>query len=664
MSEEIITPSTMQVSKRDIDYLNLLSRQFPNIASASTEIINLSAILNLPKGTEHYISDIHGENESFNHVIRNASGVIRTKIEDLFGTSLMEDEKKSLATLIYYPEEKLEELERKEKRSKDWYRITLFRLIQVCRLVSTKYTRSKVRKALPPDFSYILEELIHENENRLNKYEYYNGIIDSIIELDRAKAFIAAISHLIQRLAVDRLHILGDIYDRGPGADIIMDTLMGYHSMDITWGNHDILWMGAAAGSDPCICNVVRIQARYDNLDTLEDSYGINMMPLARLALEYYSDSPLGKFMPKGDEVMEKSESEIKLIAQMHKAIAVLQFKIEGNLIKERPDYHMEERLLLDKIDFEKGTVLLGDKEYPMNDMFFPTIDPKDPYKLNEMEEWCMNKLRSSFTNSQRLDTHIRFMFSKGAMYLVHNGNLLFHGCMPMESDGSFTKVNIEGVSYEGMEAFKKFEQLARLAYFSNSEKDRKEGRDIMWYLWCGEKSPLFGKTRMTTFERYFVDDKETHYEEKNPYFTLREKEEVIRAIFDSFSLEYETAHIINGHVPVKVKKGESPVKANGKVFVIDGGFAKAYQKETGIAGYTLIYNSQGMHLASHEPFETKQIAIEDEKDILSTITIVEKTKSRQRVRETDIGIELESQINDLKELLYAYRHGLIKEKV
>ncbi len=649
--------------KRDHDYLKLLSGEFPNIASASTEIINLSAIMNLPKGTEHYISDIHGENESFSHVIRNASGVIRTKIEDIFGTSLMEDEKKLLATLIYYPEEKLDEIEKNGKKSRDWYRITLFRLIQVCKIVSTKYTRSKVRKALPPDFAYILEELIHENETRLNKFEYYNGIIDSIIELDRSRAFIAAISHLIQRLAVDRLHILGDIYDRGPGADIIMDTLMNYHSKDITWGNHDILWMGAAGGSDACICNVVRIQARYDNLDTLEDSYGINMMPLARLAMEYYSDSPLAKFMPKEENPGQKRESETELIAQMHKAIAVLQFKVEGNLIKSHPDFHMDERLLLDKIDYEKGTIMLGDKEYPLNDTFFPTIDPKDPYKLNEAEEYCMNKLRSSFMNSKRLSTHIRFMFTKGAMYLVFNGNLLFHGCMPLESDGSFTSVNIDGKSYQGMEAFEKFEQLARLSYVSDDPEERQLGLDIMWYLWCGEKSPLFGKTRMTTFERYFVDDKETHYEEKNPYFTLREREDVIRAIFSSFGLEYETAHIINGHVPVKVKKGESPVKADGKVFVIDGGFARAYQKETGIAGYTLIYNSQGMHLASHEPFETKQIAIEQEKDILSTITIVEKTKSRQRVRETDIGAELQSQIDDLVQLMEAYRNGTIKEK-
>ncbi len=648
---------------RDKDYLVLLSRQFPNIASASTEIINLSAIMNLPKGTEHFISDIHGEYESFNHVIRNASGVIRTKIDDIFGSTLMENEKKTLATLIYYPEEKLQELEKCQTLTKDWYRITLFRLLQVCKLVSTKYTRSKVRKALPKDFAYILDELINENENRLNKHEYYNKIIDSIIELDRSEAFITAIGKLIQRLAIDRLHILGDIYDRGPGADIIVDTLMDYHSVDITWGNHDILWMGAAAGSKACVANVVRIQARYDNLDVLEDSYGINMMPLAQLAMDQYSDSNLTKFMPKGDEIAEKSESEVRLIAMMHKAISIIQFKIEGQLIMEHPEYKMEERLLLDKIDYEKGTIMLGDTEYPLNDTGFPTIDPKDPYKLTDQEEYVMSRLTASFEHSKRMDEHMRFMFTKGSMYLIFNGNLLFHGCNPMEDDGSFMEVEIDGEKYKGRAAFDKFEQLSRSGYFNVDEKEKKVGQDTMWYLWCGPKSPLFGKERMTTFERYFVDDKATHVEQKNNYFTLREDETILKTIFEDFGLDYNTGHIINGHVPVKVKKGESPVKAKGKIFVIDGGFARAYQKETGIAGYTLIYNSQGMHLASHEPFTSTQNAIEEEKDILSTITIVERTKRRQIISETDIGSELQGQINDLRQLLEAYRNGLVKEK-
>lgn len=659
MSENLFLPSSGKV--RDIDYLILLSKQFPGIASASTEVINLSAILNLPKGTEHFISDIHGEWDSFNHVIRNASGVIRNKIDILFGNTLMESEKKTLATLIYYPDQKLEDIEKDGRMTKEWYRITLFRLLQVCKLVSTKYTRSKVRKAMPKDFAYILEELIHENETMLNKAEYYNRIIDSIIELDRARAFIIAISEVIQRLAVDRLHILGDIYDRGPGADLVIDSLMRYHSLDITWGNHDILWMGAAAGSRSCIANVVRIQARYDNLDVLEDSYGINLMPLIQLAMDAYQGTKLDKFLPRGDTLGEKSQKEIEMIALLHKAVSIIQFKLEGQLILENPEFHMEERLLLDKIDYERGTIRLGDGEYPLNDTHFPTIDPADPYRLTAEEEWAINKVTQSFVNSNRLDEHIRFLFSKGSMYMTFNGNLLFHGCMPLNADGSFVELNIEGETCKGREAFRKFEQLARMAYFSRNEAERKQGRDIMWYLWCGEKSPLFGKKRMTTFERYFVDDKTTHTEEKNPYFDLREQADVIRHIFEDFGLNYESAHIINGHVPVKVRKGESPVKAGGKVIVIDGGFAKAYQKETGIAGYTLIYNSQGMHLASHEPFENTEKAITEEKDILSSSTIVEKTKSRQLISDTDIGIQLETQISDLRQLLDAYRSGRIK---
>lgn len=648
---------------RDKDYLVLLAKQFPNIAAASTEIINFSAILNLPKGTEHFISDIHGEFESFNHVVRNASGVIKTKIDQIFGSTLMENEKKTLATLIYYPEEKLLELEKTNKLSRDWYRITLFRLLQVCKLVATKYTRSKVRMALPEDYAYILDELISENENRLNKFEYYNRIIDSIIELGRAESFIVAIGKLIQRLSVDRLHILGDIYDRGPGADTIIDVLMDYHSVDITWGNHDILWMGAAAGSRACVANVIRMQARYDILDVLEDSYGINLMPLAQLAVDVYSDADLSKFMPGGFRLNEKSESEIKLTAMMHKAIAIIQFKVEGQLIADHPEYHMDDRRQLHLVDYEKGTITLGNTEYVLNDRGFPTIDPLDPYRLTEQEEYTIGRLTSSFEHSKRMDEHIRFLFTKGAMYLIFNGNLLFHGGIPLEEDGSFMEVEFDGESFTGKAAFDKFEQLARSGYFNNDAVEKKIGQDIMWYLWCGPKSPLFGKDRMTTFERYFIDDKSTYTEPKNSYYPLRENEDVLRMIFQDFGLDFQTGHIINGHVPVKVRKGESPVKGNGKIFVIDGGFAKAYQKETGIAGYTLIYNSQGMHLASHEPFTSTAVAIEEEKDILSTITVVEEPKSRLIISETDIGRDLKEQINDLMQLLDAYRNGVIKER-
>lgn len=661
MTENLQKDHTLK--ERDIDYLILLARQFPNIDQASSEIINLSAILNLPKGTEHFISDIHGEWESFNHVMRNASGVIRNKIDDLYGHQLLEKEKRTLATLIYYPEQKLEELEKDGPMDEDWYRITLFRLISVCKLVATKYTRSKVRKALPKDFAYILEELIHENENMINKEHYYTNIVDTILKLGRGKAFISAISKVIQRLSVDRLHILGDVYDRGPRPDLIMDSLMKYHSMDFVWGNHDMLWMGAAAGSRACVANVVRIQARYDNFDVLEDSYGINIVPLVQLALNVYNNSDISHFMPRGDNPEGKNESELNLVAKMQKAISIIQFKVEGQLIKDHPDLHMEERLLLDKMNLEEGTITLESGVFPLNDTDFPTLDPNNPYELTEEEEYCIHRLTRSFVNSQRLDEHIRFMFSKGSLYSTYNGNLLFHGCMPLNEDGSFMALNIDGKAYCGRDCFLKFEQMVRMAYFSEDEEEREMGRVIMWYLWCGEKSPLFGKKRMTTLERYFVDDKSTHVEEKNPYFELRSKPEVLKMIFENFGLDPEKAHIINGHVPVKVKKGENPVKANGKVIVIDGGFARAYQKETGIAGYTLIYNSYGMQLASHEPFESTDIAICEEKDILNTRILVEKNVDRQFISDTDVGRELQLQISDLIQLVEAYRNGIIKQK-
>lgn len=648
---------------RSLDYLNLLSKTFPDVASASTEVINLSAILNLPKGTEHFISDIHGEFESFNHVLKNASGVIKQKIEDIYGSTLMESEKKTLATLIYYPEQKLEEIVKRENPGKDWYKIILFRLIQICKVVSTKYTRSKVRKALPKDFSYILEELIHEDQNMLNKYEYYNGIIESIIDLNRARAFIIAISNLIQRLAIDRLHIIGDIYDRGPRADMVMDTLMNYHSVDIQWGNHDIIWMGAHSGSIACMCNVVRICARYDNLDMLEDDYGINLTPLIRLAMNNYAGCNYAKFMPKGESLSLKSEEDIHLIAMIHKAISIIQFKVEGQIIKRRPDFNMESRLLLDKMDLEKGTIMIKGVEYPLNDTDFPTVDMKDPYKLTEEEEYTVNRLLSSFKNSPRLASHIDFLFSKGSLQKVFNSNLLFHGCIPLKEDGTFECLEIDGKNYYGKDFMSKVEQLIRSGYMNDDIEEKNRGLDIMWYMWCGRKSPIFGKTEMTTFERYFVDDKTTHYEEKNPYYKYIEDEEVIRRIFEDYGLNYETSHIINGHVPVKVRKGENPIKGNGKVFVIDGGFSRAYQKETGIAGYTLIYNSQGMHLVSHEPFHSMNKAITEELDIYSTRTIVERSSDRLTVGKTDIGVEIQEQINDLKQLLEAYRNGYIKEK-
>lgn len=640
------------------NYLRLLAKQYPTIAEASTEIINLEAILNLPKGTEHFLSDIHGEYEPFIHVLRNGSGVVKRKIEDIFGNSLMESEKKSLATLVYYPEQKLEIVLKEEKNIDDWYKITLYRLIELCRFVSSKYTRSKVRKALPKDFSYVIEELLHEQVNEIDKQKYYDKIITTIIEINRANEFIIALSKLIQRLVIDRLHILGDIYDRGPRPDIILDTLIDYHSVDIQWGNHDILWMGAAAGSRVCMANVLRISARYSNLDIIEDIYGINMLPLATFALKYYKDDPCKNFIPKEYD----NNVEIELIAKMHKAITIIQFKLEYEVISRNPEFNMEHRLLLNKIDFEKGTIKIKDKNCNLNDKSFPTIDRNNPFKLTRDEEILIEKIESSFVNSEKLQRHISFLFEKGTIYLKYNDSLLFHGCIPLNTDKSFAGMKIQGKYYKGKELLDKFEILVREGYFSKRDsKDKEYGMDIMWYLWTGSKSSLFGKEEMTTFERYFIDDKNTHIEYKNNYYKWRDDEEICNNILREFGIDSNEGRIINGHVPVKNTSGESPIKANGKLIVIDGGFSKAYRSHTGIAGYTLIYNSYGLQLVAHEPFDSTEEAIVKEKDILSTTMVVEKKLERKRVVDTDIGLELKKQIKDLKMLLTAYRKGLIK---
>lgn len=648
-------------AKKSLEYAKLLSRQYPNIAEASTEIINLQAILNLPKGTEHFISDVHGENESFKHVLKNASGVIRRKIDEIYGNRLRDHEKKSLATLIYYPEEKLELIVNEEQNINDWYKITLFRLIQICKFVSSKYTRSKVRKALPSDFSYILEELIHEDGNMDNKQDYYNKIIETIIDLDRANAFIIAISKLIQRLAIDRLHILGDIFDRGPGADDILDTLSEYHSFDIQWGNHDILWMGAALGCEACICNVIRNSTKYSNLQILEDGYGINLLPLATFAMEFYKDTELNNFIPNKSINTYHSDKEIELISMMHKAITIIQFKIEAQIIMRHPEYSMEDRLLLDKINYEKGTINIGLNEYNLIDSEFPTINPKNPYELLWEEKEILEKLKVSFLKSPKLQKHTRLLFSEGSMYTVCNNNLLFHGCIPMNEDGSFRSIKVQNEELSGKELLDKLERIVREGYLNNGNS-KTVALDTMWYLWCGANSPLFGKTKMATFERYFIKEKKTHKEMLTPYYEIRNSHQYCINILQEFGLNTEDAHIINGHVPVKVSNGESPIKANGKVLVIDGGFSKSYQTLTGIAGYTLIYNSYGLMLASHEPFESTQKAIEEEKDIVSTTIVLEHVNKRKRVGDTDIGLELISQIEDLKILLNYYRAGIIKE--
>ncbi len=653
----------MDISDKDLHYLNLLAKQYPSIQAASTEIINLNAILNLPKGTEHFISDVHGEYEAFLHVLKNGSGSIKRKIEEIFSDTLLAKDKRELATLIYYPEQKLPLVLKYMDNGEEWYRIILFRLIKMCRAVSSKYTRSKVRKALPDDFAYIIEELLHEQESTENKHDYYKSIINTIISTDRAKEFIIAISELIQRLAIDHLHIIGDIYDRGPGAHIIMDRLLDYHSVDVQWGNHDILWMGAAAGSKACMASVIRICLRYANMTTLEDGYAISLLPLATFALDLYADDPCLPFKPKPGTERDRSANELKLIAQMHKAIMVIQMKLEGQVIMRRPQYQMEDRLLLNKIDYEKGTITLSGKTYPLKDSHFPTINPEQPYKLTDQEKVVMDKLTLSFVNSEKLQTHIRFLYSKGSMYLVYNGNLLFHGCIAMNEDASFKEFKVGEQTFKGKAFVDRVEQLARRAYFTTDNPPQKQhGQDTMWYLWSGDQSPIYGKDKMTTFEQYLVDDKSTHAEKLNPYYAFRDEEDIVCKILEEFGLNPDTGHILNGHVPVKVKKGESPVKANGKLLVIDGGFSKGYQEKTGIAGYTLVSNSYGLLLASHHPFVTTQKAIEEGVDILSETEILETGNARIRVRSTDLGRGMQQEIEELERLVRAYRAGLVKE--
>ncbi len=651
------------VNTLDMKYLHLLAKEYPTIAKTATEIINLEAIMNLPKGTEHFLSDVHGEYSAFEQVLRNGSGVVKRKIRDIFGAELDDAEINSLSTLIYYPEEKMDLIASETEDLHAWYRTTLFRLIELCQYVASKYTRSKVRKAMPEDFAYILEELLHENYNEDDKKLYYEEILQHIISLGRAEEFISALSRLIQQLVVDHLHIVGDVYDRGPYPDKIMDTLMNYHSLDFQWGNHDILWMGAASGSRVCAANVIRISARYLNLAILEDSYGISLRPLALFADEVYKDDPCKYFQPKNEDNTDYSNAEITQIARMHKAISIIQFKLEGEIINRRKEFNMEHRLLLQFIDYKKGTIQLKGKTYQLLDTHFPTIDPENPYTLTDGEKDLIEKITASFKNCRRLQKHVQFLYSKGSMFLTYNGNLLYHGCIPLHEDGTFMEMKLRGEKYAGRALLEQFEILTREAYVRPpGTKEKKYACDIVWYLWTGAISSLFGKSEMTTFERYFVAEKETHKEEKNPYYKLRNDEFICKQILEEFGLDGECGHIINGHTPVKEGKGESPIKASGKMLVIDGGFAKAYHKETSLAGYTLLFNSYGLQLVSHQPFTTKEDAIKNETDILSTRQVIEMEINRKRVRDTDIGAKLSEQAEDLKVLLDAYRNGLLHE--
>ena len=649
-------------------YLNLLAKEYPTIGETTIEIINLEAIMNLPKGTEHFLSDVHGEYDAFQHVLRNGSGNIKEKINEIFNERLSTKDRNTLATLIYYPEEKIKNIVKvmdETDELDEWYRLTLSRLIELCVYVASKYTSSKVRKALPVEFAYIIEELLSKDTSFPNKEDYYNKIIQSILSLDRAPQFITAISYLIQRLVVDHLHVVGDIYDRGPYPDKIIDTLMEHHSVDIQWGNHDILWMGAASGSAVCIANVLRISARYNNLEIIEDAYGISLRQLLTFAEMTYTQEITEGFYPKMDtEETDFFEEEIRQITKMHQAIAIIQFKLEGAIIKRQPNFKMDNRMVLDKINYDEGTISINGKTYPLTNTYFPTIDPENPYQLTKEEESIVEKLIYAFKTSERLQKHISYLYNRGNMYLTYNDNLLFHGCVPLNKDGSFMSFKIREKTYKGKALLDKFEEILRKAYLTRDKENKEKHLDLVWYLWTGAASSLFGKNQMTTFERYYIDDKETHEEKKNPYYNLRNDIKTCENILTEFGLDPTKGHIINGHTPVKEKRGEDPIKAEGRMIVIDGGFSKAYQDTTGLAGYTLLYNSFGMQLVSHQPFTSVKHAIEDEFDIMSTRRVVDREMERKKVRETDTGRRLTEQVADLKNLLTAYNEGEILQNV
>lgn len=648
---------------QDLRYLNLLARDFPNIPKVTTEIINLEAILHLPKPTEHFLADLHGENEAFLHVLRNASGNIKRKVQELFGATMREQEKKDLCTLIYYPEQKLELVKQSDEHIEDYYQSTLHHLIKVCRSVSSKYTRSKVRKSLPAEFAYIIEELLHESNDDRNKQAYYQVIVQTIIDTKRAEPFIIELCHLIQRLSIDQLHILGDIYDRGPGAHLIMDKLCTYHKLDIQWGNHDIVWMGAAAGNRACLAAVLRMALRYGNMQTLEEGYAINLVPLATFAMETYADDPCELFEPKCLGKHQPGDKQRRLMAQMHKAISVIQFKVESQLYRRHPEWKMEDRCLLHQCDFAAGTITLEGKTYELQDNFFPTIDPEHPDRLSDEERELVERLRRSFRMSERLQRHVRCLLTRGSMFNVVNSNLLYHAAVPLEADGSLKKVSLFEQECSGIRLMQRIDQTVRTAYDEAAEDDEKSNaRDFFWYLWCGPDSPLFNKSKMATFERYFIADRATWKEQKGWYFQLRDDVKICDNILDDFEVTGVHRHIINGHVPVHVSDGENPIKADGRLMVIDGGFAEAYHHTTGIAGYTLVYHSRGFQLVQHEHFTSTAEAIKNGTDIVSSTQLVEMTGHREMVSETDKGEEIRAQIAELKKLLLAYRKGFIKE--
>lgn len=651
--------------ERDHRVLELLSQNFPNISAASTEIINLEAILNLPKGTEHFVADLHGEYEAFRHILKNASGNIKRKVTEIFGATMRDSEIKELCSLIYYPKPKLEIVKQHEQDLANFYQITLNQLVKVVRSVSSKYTRSKVRKSLPKSYAYIIEEMLHETPGDVKKQAYFNRIIETIILTGQAEDFIVAMCNVIQRLSIDQLHILGDIFDRGPGAHLIMDLLSDYPNFDIQWGNHDIVWMGAAAGNPVCIANVLRMSLRYANMTTLEDGYGINLVPLVTMAMETYANDDCTCFAPRIDpDDSTYSDRARLMLARMHKAIAIIQFKLEGAIIDRHPEWGMADRRLLHRMNYKEGIITLDEGIFPLLDTSFPTIDPADPYRLTPEEAELVEKLVHSFLVSDKLQSHMDTLISHGSIFGVYNGNLLYHASIPLNPDGTLKDVTVGGEKYRGRKLLKRINMIVRAAFNDDTDaEERAFATDFFWFLWCAPDSPLFDKSKMATFERYFIESPETHKEIKGNYYTLRDNPRVCDMILEEFNVRGPHRHIINGHVPVRAASGESPIKADGKLMVIDGGFAKAYHDTTGIAGYTLVFHSRGFELVQHEPFTSAENAILNGTDIVSTNQIVEMSAHRMRVSDTDKGAVLQSQINELMELLYAYRRGYIHER-
>ena len=651
--------------RKNLKYLTLLSQKWPSVAQACTEIINLQAILKLPKPTEHFVSDIHGEYEAFTHILNNASGVIKEKVDRVLGDKVSAEERAEFATLIYYPVQKVEELKKGQEDLDAWYRQTLFRLIDVCRVVSSKYTRSFVRKRMPPNFAYILDELLHAHFEDHDKEFYYNQILTSIIDVGQADEFIEALCLMIKRLAVFKLHVVGDIFDRGPRPDIILEQMMAHHSVDIQWGNHDVVWMGAAAGSPICVFTVLKTTLAYNNLEAVEDGYGINLRPLALFAESEYRDYDVHRFYPRVDETRGPyHRAELTRVARMHKAVSMIMFKLECQVIDRNPDFEMAGRDLLRRIDYKAGTVDVEGKIYRMLDMDFPTVDPRHPDRLTPDEEELVHTLCRSFAESERLQRHVHFLYAKGGVYHIENGNLLFHGAVPLTESGSFAVETFENHGYAGRALMDYCDERCRRGYFAApGSADWQSGTDFLWYLWCGKLSPLFGRAKMTTFERLFIQNPESYTEKKDPYYRHVNDTRMARYILEEFGLDQTHSHMINGHVPVRAVEGEKPIKGGGRCIVIDGGFCRAYHDRTGIAGYTLVFNSRGMSLRQHEPFETVEKAIRENKDIVSSVDVFETTEKRMLVGDTDEGKRLKADVEDLKLLVAAYKMGIIKEQ-